>query len=73
VVARAFMFLSPLGERLGEGVNPQTASCITPLPQREGYFARPLPQGGEEHESKGLEATRGMRPAPPLNVVKRKL
>jgi hypothetical protein len=26
------MFLSPLGERLGEGVNPETVSCITPSP-----------------------------------------
>ena len=26
------MFLSPLGERLGEGVSPKTASCITPSP-----------------------------------------
>ena len=26
------MFLSPLGERLGEGLNPETVSCITPSP-----------------------------------------
>jgi hypothetical protein len=26
------MFLSPLGERLGEGVNPKTVSCINPSP-----------------------------------------
>jgi hypothetical protein len=26
------MFLSPLGERLGEGVNPNAVSCITPSP-----------------------------------------
>jgi hypothetical protein len=26
------MFLSPLGERLGEGVNPETVSCIIPSP-----------------------------------------
>jgi hypothetical protein len=26
------MFLSPLGERLGEGVNPKAVSCITPSP-----------------------------------------
>ena len=26
------MFLSPLGERLGEGVNAKTVSCITPSP-----------------------------------------
>ena len=44
------IFLSPLGERLGEGVNAKAASCITPSPQREGYFARPLPQEGEEPE-----------------------
>ena len=37
------MFLSPLGERLGEGVNPHAASSITPSPNLS-------PQGGEEHE-----------------------
>jgi hypothetical protein len=26
------MFLSPLGERLGEGVNAETVSCTTPSP-----------------------------------------
>ena len=26
------MFLSPLGERLGEGVNLKAPSCITPSP-----------------------------------------
>ena len=26
------MFLSPSGERLGEGVNAKIASCITPSP-----------------------------------------
>jgi len=26
------MFFSPLGERLGEGVNSKIASCITPSP-----------------------------------------
>jgi hypothetical protein len=26
------IFLSPLGERLGEGVNAKIASCITPSP-----------------------------------------
>ena len=26
------MFLSPLGERLGEGVNAKAVSCITPSP-----------------------------------------
>ena len=26
------MFLSPLGERLGEGVNPKVFSCIAPSP-----------------------------------------
>jgi hypothetical protein len=34
------MFLSPLGERLGEG---EATGVWTPLTQ-------PLPQGGEEHE-----------------------
>ncbi len=39
------MFLSPLGERLGEGVNPKTVSCITPSPsliwlaERQGYHS----------------------------------
>ena len=36
------MFLSPLGERLGEGV-PEDYLLHHPLTQ-------PLPQGGEEHE-----------------------
>ena len=26
------MLLSPLGEKLGEGVNSKTASCFTPSP-----------------------------------------
>ena len=38
-----FMFLSPLGERLGEGV--QRESCLLHHP-----LTQPLPQGGEEHE-----------------------
>jgi hypothetical protein len=36
------MFLSPLGERLGEGV---TEDCLLHHP-----LTQPLPQGGEEHE-----------------------
>jgi hypothetical protein len=40
------MFLSPLGERLGEGVNAKVSSCITPSPslspkgERSLSFAR---------------------------------
>jgi hypothetical protein len=40
------MFLSPSGERLGEGVNPETASCIAPSPNLS-------PKGGEELEEGG--------------------
>src|SRR5712671_2815764 len=36
------MFLSPLGERLGEGV---TEGCLLHHP-----VTQPLPKGGEEHE-----------------------
>ena len=39
----ALIFLSPLGERLGEGGNTKVASCITPSPSLS-------PKGGEEHE-----------------------
>src|SRR5580704_17003726 len=39
------MFLSPLGERLGEGVQPEDSLLHHPLTQ-------PLPQGGEELENK---------------------
>jgi hypothetical protein len=45
------MFLSPLGERLGEGVQSEGYLLHLPLTQ-------PLPQGGEEHEE---ERERGMR------------
>ena len=38
-----FMFLSPLGERLGEGVHRESYLLHHPL-------TPPLPQGGEEHE-----------------------
>jgi hypothetical protein len=40
---RPLMFLSPLGERLGEGV--QCEDCLLHHP-----LTQPLPQGGEEHE-----------------------
>jgi len=39
------MFLSPLGERLGEGV-PKTVSCITPSPN--------LSPKGERRKREGL-------------------
>src|SRR5260370_25619728 len=42
------MFLSPLGERLGEGVQYEDRLLHHPLTQ-------PLPQGGEEEERRGDE------------------
>jgi hypothetical protein len=45
-------FLSPLGERLGEGV--QREGC---LPQHP--VTQPLPQGGEEHEKMSERDARG--------------
>src|SRR5689334_18117879 len=39
------IFLSPLGERLGEGV--QREDCLLHHP-----VTQPLPQGGEEHEGR---------------------
>ena len=39
----SFIFLSPLGERLGEGVQGEGFLLHHPLTQ-------PLPQGGEEHD-----------------------
>jgi hypothetical protein len=42
------MFLSPLGERLGEGVNPKIVSCITPSPSLSPTGERNMK--GEEHE-----------------------
>jgi len=47
----SFMFLSPLGERLGEGV--QRESCLLHPP-----LTQPLPQGGEEHEKNHKRAWR---------------
>ena len=41
----SFMFLSPLGERLGEGVKHDGFLLHRPLTQ-------PLPQGGEEHDAR---------------------
>jgi hypothetical protein len=38
------MLLSPLGERLGEGVLQEVAFALTPSPNLS-------PKGGEEHES----------------------
>jgi hypothetical protein len=40
------MFLFPLGERLGEGVQLEDCLLHNPLTQ-------PLPQGGEEHDHSG--------------------
>ena len=42
--ARTLKFLSPLGERLGEGV---TEDCLL-----HHALTQPLPQGGEEHDDK---------------------
>jgi hypothetical protein len=44
--------LSPLGERLGEGVMQETAFVGHPL-------TWPLPQGGEEHEGKDIHTEPG--------------
>jgi hypothetical protein len=49
----SFMFLSPLGERLGEGV--QRESCLLHPP-----LTQPLPQGGGEREE---NRERAWRPA----------
>jgi hypothetical protein len=43
--ARTLRFLSPLGERLGEGVQHEGRLLHHPLTQS-------LPQGGEEHDDK---------------------
>jgi hypothetical protein len=43
VLMFSFMFLSPLGERLGEAVQREDCLLHRPLTQ-------PLAQGGEEHE-----------------------
>src|SRR5580704_10830814 len=52
------MLLSPLGERLGEGVLQEVAFALTPSPNLS-------PQGGEEHEyDAGLEARGPARLAP---------
>jgi hypothetical protein len=40
------MFLSPLGERLGEGVNPKIVSRITPSPNLSPKGERSLIGGG---------------------------
>ena len=53
VLTHTLMFLSPLGERLGEGV------------QREGFLlhhplTQPLPQGGEEHETMSMSMSMSM-------------
>jgi hypothetical protein len=43
------MFLSPLGERLGEGVQQKAAFCITPSPNLS-------PKGERSHEGLALSA-----------------
>ena len=42
------MFLSPLGERLGEGVNSKTVSCITPSPSLSPKGERNMKEEREE-------------------------
>jgi hypothetical protein len=44
------MFLSPLGERLGEGVNPETVSCIIPSPSLSPKGERSMKLEREEPE-----------------------
>ena len=44
--ATPFMFLSPLGERLDEGVNAKIVSCITPSLSPKGERS----MSSEEHE-----------------------
>ena len=46
------MFLSPLGERLGEGV---TEDCLLHHP-----LTQPLPQGGEEHDDEDDQGAGGI-------------
>jgi hypothetical protein len=50
------MFLSPLGERLGEGVNPETVSCITPSPSLSPKRERSL-RGGRLYRAMNSAAT----------------
>src|SRR5580693_10156820 len=40
------MFLSPLGERLGEGVNPKTIPCIIPSPSLSPKGERSMSEMG---------------------------
>jgi hypothetical protein len=47
------MFLSPLGERLGEGVNPKTVSCNTPSPSLSPKGERSMNKEEMEGERKG--------------------
>jgi hypothetical protein len=42
------MFLSPLGERLGEGDNTKAVSCITPSPNLSPNGERSMTGGPEE-------------------------
>jgi hypothetical protein len=44
------MFLSPLGERLGEGANSKVVSFITPSPSLSPKGERSMKLGGEEYE-----------------------
>jgi len=59
--ARAFMFLSPLGERLGEGVNPETVSCITPSPSLspKGERSMKAEVGGTRGAGEGVIGANG--------------
>jgi hypothetical protein len=55
------MFLSPLGERLGEGVNLKTVFCITPSPSLSPKRFKGERSVREEHE----RAWRARGPARP--------
>ena len=51
------MFLSPLGERLGEGVNAKIFSCITPSPSLSPKGERSM----KERSMRGFRAFRLFR------------
>jgi hypothetical protein len=71
------MFLSPLGERLGEGVNLKTVFCITPSPSlspkrfkgersvREEHERAWRARGPARHDGITKHQWRGSRPSAP--------
>src|SRR4249920_2240312 len=59
------IFLSPLGERLGEGVNPKIVSCITPSPRLSPKGERSM--RAEDHEAETDEPDpEAINPIPPF-------